>query len=102
MITHIVIIALVALIFYTLLPRRKKEKHKKMAQSTYYEILQNIEEANYPGDFFWIEQQINNFESYFMELIDRDTHIRYYNDMKLKAERKERKLLTSLGMKQFN
>ena len=103
MLTHICIAALILAAFVSILPKRKKKVyHQRIAQSTYYELIDAINKAEYPNDLFWIERQINEFESYFMELIDRDTHIRYYNDLALRAGRKERELLTRLVMKQLN
>lgn len=101
--THIIITTFTLGLFLWLLPaRKKKQYHQRIAQSTYYELIDAINKADYPNDMFWIERQINEFESYFMELIDRDTHIKYYNDLALRAGRKERELLTRLGMKQLN
>jgi hypothetical protein len=102
---HVCIAALSLAAFVYLLPkavRQKKQEHYRIAQSTYYELLNAIERCDYPNDLFWIERQIAEFESYFMELIDRDTHIKYYNDLVMKAGRKERELLTRLGMRQLN
>jgi hypothetical protein len=103
MLTQVCIIAVITAIFLAFMPKqRRKQYHQRIAQSTYYELIDAINKCEYPNDLFWIERQIAEFESYFMELIDRDTHIRYYNDLTIKASKKERELLTRLGVKQLN
>ena len=103
LLTHLLITTFALGLFLSLVPKRKKKLvHLRMATSTYHELLEAIANCEYTNELFFIERQINDFESYFMELIDRDTHIRYYNDLVIKANRKERELLTRLGMKQLN
>lgn len=96
-----IVTAFLLLLMY--LPRRQRSAIKEHeAHRIYLEILHNIEAADYPNDFFWIEKQIEQWESYYMELIDRDNHIRMFNDMSIKSQHKERRLLTNLGIKQLN